>query len=169
MAKAYVKCFYCGEQFDRNSEPAIKVNARRYAHEKCHLEHEKNKTQEEIDSEELYKYAKDLLGDSYSYIKIQKQVEKYIKEYNYTYSGILKSLVWFYDITNHSKDKMNGGLGIIPYIYDQAKEYYYKIYLAQNVNKGKNIEKYKPKQININIKPPQRKIKRRKFFNIGED
>lgn len=30
-----VKCFFCEETFDRDKIPSIKVNARRYAHEKC--------------------------------------------------------------------------------------------------------------------------------------
>jgi hypothetical protein len=36
-----VKCFYCGERFDRDWEPAIKINSQRYAHERCVREHER--------------------------------------------------------------------------------------------------------------------------------
>lgn len=36
-----VKCFYCGERFDRDWEPFIKVNSQRYAHECCAQEHER--------------------------------------------------------------------------------------------------------------------------------
>ena len=32
---ANVKCFYCGKIFDRDKEPFVKVNARRYAHLAC--------------------------------------------------------------------------------------------------------------------------------------
>lgn len=30
-----VKCCFCGERFDRDFEPFIKVNTKRYAHECC--------------------------------------------------------------------------------------------------------------------------------------
>jgi hypothetical protein len=30
-----VKCYFCGERFDRDFEPFIKVNTKRYAHECC--------------------------------------------------------------------------------------------------------------------------------------
>ena len=34
-----VKCLYCGEQFDRDTEPTKQVSARRYAHIKCWEDH----------------------------------------------------------------------------------------------------------------------------------
>lgn len=30
-----VKCLYCGQQFDRDWEPFVKVTAQRYAHKEC--------------------------------------------------------------------------------------------------------------------------------------
>ena len=30
-----VKCYYCGKEFDRDKEEAVKVGARRYAHKTC--------------------------------------------------------------------------------------------------------------------------------------
>ena len=34
-----VKCYYCGERFDRDREPFVKVNGQRYAHQHCHTKH----------------------------------------------------------------------------------------------------------------------------------
>lgn len=34
-----VKCYYCGERFDRDREPFVKVNGQRYAHQCCHMGH----------------------------------------------------------------------------------------------------------------------------------
>ena len=36
-----VKCFYCGERFDRDWEPFVKVNSQRYAHQHCAEAHAK--------------------------------------------------------------------------------------------------------------------------------
>ena len=55
--------------------------------------------------------------------------------YDFTYSGMLKSLKWFYEIKHNDKDSSNGRIGIIPYIYKDAYDYYYNLYLAQQRNK----------------------------------
>lgn len=36
-----VKCFFCGERFDRDFEPFRKVSANRYAHKHCAMEAKK--------------------------------------------------------------------------------------------------------------------------------
>lgn len=46
-----VKCFYCGERFDRDWEPFVKVNSQRYAHQHCAEAHAK-KTGVKIESKE---------------------------------------------------------------------------------------------------------------------
>ena len=50
-----VKCPICGLQFDREKVPFKMVGARRYAHEECFNNAEKNKSQEEKDKEALEK------------------------------------------------------------------------------------------------------------------
>ena len=54
MATHYVKCLYCNKYFDRDKEPFVKVNSRRYAHKMC-AEHPEliEKTQEEKEGEIL--------------------------------------------------------------------------------------------------------------------
>lgn len=37
-----VKCFFCGERFDRDFEPFRKVSANRYAHKHCAMEAKKS-------------------------------------------------------------------------------------------------------------------------------
>ena len=66
---------------------------------------------------------------------INKQATNFINEYGYTWSGMTKSLQWFFIINHGSKEKGNEGIGILPFIYDKAKEYYYNIYLAELKNK----------------------------------
>ncbi|MCM1324311.1 MAG: hypothetical protein NC218_09120 [Acetobacter sp.] len=36
-----VKCYYCGERFDRDWEPFVRVNSQRYAHQHCAEAHAK--------------------------------------------------------------------------------------------------------------------------------
>ena len=169
MAKALVKCLYCGETFDRNDSSIewVKPTARRYAHKACADKHDKNMSQDEKDEASLYKYIKELLGNSYEYMRVKKQVEKYRKEYHYSFSGIEKTLRFFYEIKGNSIDKANGGIGIVPYVYNQAYDYFYKLYLAQNANR--DVVNYKPKVETIIIKSPRTTHRQPRLFDIDKE
>ena len=168
MAKHMVKCKYCGVQFDANVEAFIMPSARRYAHTKCHEDYEKNRTQESRDEEAFYNYVKKLFQDDYNFITTKKLAKQYIKENGYTYSGMLKSLIWFYEIQHNSIDKSNGSIGIIPYIYNKAKNYYYSLYMAKNANQTKDINLYIPNVKQIIIEEPKAIIKSKRLFNMED-
>ena len=169
MAKHMVKCFYCGQQFDASREPFVMAKARRYAHKSCAENYQSSLTQEQKDRQELENYIKILFHTTSISTKIEKQIEKYISENHYSYSGIQRSLFYFYEIKKNSLDKANGGIGIVPYIYQEAYNYYYTIWLAQQQNQDKVIQDYKPQEIVITIPPPQRKIKKRKLFRFLDE
>ena len=61
----YVKCLYCGEQFDRDKVEYVQVSARRYAHPACVKNHNDNKTQEEKDLEQLEQYIMKLFDEPF--------------------------------------------------------------------------------------------------------
>jgi hypothetical protein len=50
-----------------------------------------------------------------------------MSKYNYTYSGIHRSLEYFYEVKGNSLDKANGGIGIVPFVYQDAYNYYYSL------------------------------------------
>lgn len=156
MAKHIVKCIYCNQQFDREAEPTKQVSARRYAHLQCWQDHEANMSQEEKDMNAFYEYTKNLFGEDYNYILTKKLAERYIKENNYTYSGMLKSLKWYYEKQGNSIEKSNGSIGIIPYIYKSAYDYYFALYQAQLINKEKDLSNFTIPKIKIyNIESPR--------------
>ena len=166
MAKLLAKCFYCGEQFDRNQEEWVAINARRYAHKKCHEVAQSEKTQDEIDYEALTNYIKQKFNMQTISAKITRQITDYKKQYNFTYSGMLKSLMWWFDVKHNSTEGTNGGIGILPYIYHNAETYYYGLYIAQQANKGKILKK---RVEEIEIAPPQVYVPPPKLFNIEEE
>ena len=53
-----------------------------------------------------------LLNISYIDARIHKQIKQYIEENNYTYSGIHKSLTYFYEVKGNPVSKANGGIGM---------------------------------------------------------
>ena len=134
-----VICYYCKQIFDRDKEEFVKVSDRRYAHKKCAEQQDAAATQIEKDKAAFWACVKEIFGAKYNYVMINQQAQNFIEKYNYTWSGMTKSLQWFFNIKHGSKEDGNGGIGIIPYVYDKAKEYYYAIYLAELNNKEKKI------------------------------
>lgn len=157
-----VICTYCKQQFDRDKEAAVPTKARRYAHAACalklgNLEEQalaakvlKDKTQEVEDLEQLEKYIIELLRLDYVNARVRAQINKFHDENHYTYTGIQKSLMYFYEVKNNPVEKANGGIGIVPYVYEDARNYYTAIWQAQQINQAKPIEQY--------IAPPERVI-----------
>lgn len=169
MAKHIVKCAICGMSFDANAEPFVKVSSRRYAHQKCSENKEENLSQIEKDKEALDQYIMKLFNITYIDPRVRKQIKQYIEEYHYTYSGVLKALIYHYEIKGGDIDKANGALGIVPYVYQKAYNYYYSLWEAQQKNKEKIIEYYVPKVKEIIIPAPERKVKKRKNFSFLDE
>lgn len=87
---------------------------------------------------------------------IERQIEEYVEKYNFSYSGIQKSLYYFYEIQKHDFDISKKTIGIVPYVYDETKQYFLDIYQANESNKSRNINE----DINtIKIVPPNKNIK----------
>ena len=163
-----VTCVYCKEKFDRDKVPTTQVSQRRYAHQECAEKHEQELSQEEKDLKKLEEYIKKLFNEDFINAKIQKQIKDFKKQYNYTYSGILKTLIWWFEIKGNSIEKANGGLGIVPYVYADACQYYYSLYLAKLANETKTAEalKYKTKEVEIDL--PTAFISPPRLFNLDD-
>ena len=114
-----IKCYYCGKTFDRDKLPYVQVSAKRYAHQECSLTEEEKRNKEEQDKCDLENYIMQLFKTDYVDARIHKQIKQYREEYNYTYSGIRKALVYFFEIKGNSIEKANGGIGIVPYVYKE--------------------------------------------------
>ena len=163
-----VTCVYCKEKFDRDKEPFVQVSAQRYAHAECAKQHYVEKTQEEKDYNELEDYIKKLFHEDYLSARIKKQIKDMRAEYGYTYSGMLKTLIWWYEIKKNSIDKANDGIGIIPYVYKNACDYYYALYLADIVNAEYENYVIPVKEIHI-TSPRAEQKKKKKIFTFLED
>lgn len=120
MAKEIaVKCLYCGKEFYRSETEWVKPRGNRYAHKEC-------ARQEEIKQGvvlQIHEKMKNLLGVEYNKAKIDKQIKGLIKE-GKTEVGILRTLEYWYDIKQNSAAQANGGIGIVPYVYGEAMNYF---------------------------------------------
>ena len=165
-----VKCTVCGKTFNRDKIQAVKVGARRYAHYMCKKDGELvplENTGKDNDLIKLEEYLSKLFGENYNYARVNKQIKDFKENYDYTYSGMLKTLIWWYEIKGNPKDKAQGGIGIIPFVYQDALKYYYNLYMAQQINES--VSSYKIKVKEIEIAPPKAIRKPIKMFNAGGD
>lgn len=175
----YVLCKICGKRFDRDVIQAVRVGSRRYAHAECDPENKdfvpldetkkKKKEEKSLEEEDLTKlksYINKKMGKMANWVLITRQIKQYKKDYNYTYSGILKSLIYFIDVKKNGLEKSNGGIGIVPFTYNEARDYYYALWLAQQQNKDKLI---KDTVKEIIIKEPRKSGVIKKFFDLGEN
>ena len=97
---------------------------------------------------------------------IQKQIHNFIVDNGYSYNGIYKTLVYYYDIKKNPTDKANGGIGIVPYVYEEAKRYYYYLYLTNKKNEEKEV---KNESITIVSKPMQKKKDLGRLFSFLDE
>lgn len=169
MAAHIVKCLYCGKQFDAQEDGRDKIwfkpRANRYAHIECGKQKEANKTQEEKDYERLYVYVKTNQKDNFDYIRFRKIVEAWQKDYGFTFNGMYYTLIYFYEVKGNSKQKfIDGSIGIIPFCYKDAQNYYYNIYLASQ-RAGTGTYDASKKRL-VEIEPPIARTKEPKLFNL---
>jgi hypothetical protein len=155
--------------FDRDKIQAVKHGARRYSHFTCEPNGEKIPLiTKDPDLTKLLEYINNLFHGGQNQAKVNQSIKKFHDEYNYSYSGMLKALIYFYEVKGNSIDKANNGISIIPYIYQDAYNYYYSLFVAQSQNENKNLQQITSKIKEIIIKPPKIKKKIR-FFDLGED
>lgn len=158
------KCVYCKMEFDRDRIPWVQVANLRYAHKACAEKNQVTKSKNELDYEALINYIEKLFGIGYVSAKVAKQIKDFREQYGYTYSGILGTLTYWYEVKGASLEMSNGGIGIVPYIYEQAKEYYSKINNANSINA--DIIGYKFQVREITIESPQQETRQPRLFKL---
>jgi hypothetical protein len=125
-----MKCKLCGKEIEKGKE--IKIMQKCYVHEECKNEYIlKNKSN--IDYDELKNYIYTVLFDkdapTYVWIQIQQMYKN--KDYKFTYKGMLLTLKYYYEVLGNYFNKSKG-IGIIPYKYDEAREYWIKMNKVKN-------------------------------------
>lgn len=163
--KNMVICDYCKKTFDKSKVPFVQ-RGRKYFHEECKI---KDDQREHTDKEKLDDYVMNLFNMDYVSPRIQKQINDYVDTYGYTYSGILYTLQYWIDIKKHAYDTKYDSIGIVPKIYEQARQYKYAIWLAHHQNKDLDMEIYRPRTIEIKIPPPQRNLPKRQLFSFLDE
>lgn len=159
-----VVCCFCNKSFSKKETDYISFKRGKFAHRACA---EKGISKEKSDIEILYDYILTLFGGTVISPKIRSQIKTYVEEYHYTYSGIYKTLKYFYEVKHGDLSKSNNGIGIVGWTYNEAMKYYYSIWSAEQKNQNKVIEK--PKEKTIVIPSPEKRPSRRSLFSFLDE
>ena len=153
-------CPYCHKEIQVN-EPKKAYKTRHY-HTSCYkkfCEEIYNQNQANADpKEQLYGYICTLFDISELTPFLTAQLRKFESDYNMTYDGMWFSLKYYFEILGNKVDKRKG-IGIIPYIYDEAKAFYQKVTFLKEKNKDKpNVPETKVKVQAGRSKSPKKQI-----------
>lgn len=114
-----VVCFYCEEPFVLKDHNYRMARVNRYAHKECF---EQNATEDDKYIDFMY-HILTRNGVKYNFHKCERQRKKFLNE-GYKNKGMALTLQYFYEVQKGDVNKSNGGIGIIPYVYDRAFEYF---------------------------------------------
>ena len=120
---------------------------------------EEIKQQMAKDKAEVAEYIKQLFHKEVSkrnWILLEEYRKKGI-----TYKQTLQTLQYFYDIKHNSVAKANGSIGIVIYVYEEAKEYYTRIKQQQEKIANSLQKQLEKPTITINIKSSEINNKKR--------
>jgi hypothetical protein len=153
-------CFYCGKSFNIKKEGYRMPVLNRYAHIDCY---EKNYNCKKDDSyvKIIYDYLGQELNMKFDYSACERQRLSYIKQKGYTNKGIYEALKYFYSIKGNSLEASNNRIGIVPYVYQEAHDYFSKLASESRslMSAIENQKKKKSEKIYVkDIKEPRKKI-----------
>lgn len=193
MAKR--KCVLCGEWIENESQ-SIPYKGR-YAHiqcfnvamktikkdkdeklaEKTKASKTKNKTlkpkaelkdaiseEEYADKKQYYQYLRTLIDDELS-AKVYALSDQYISRYNFTFKEMYQTLVYLHEIVE--KELVGEVVGLIPFYFTEAQNYFKSIEQVEEANKNIDVSKMYKEKV-IVIQPKKRITKQLDIESIGK-
>ena len=156
-----MQCSFCNKAI---LDTKYKTRNRKRYHEECYnqLINKAESTNQhqatsikEGDKEALENYIRSLYNLTELPYPITKQIENFISQQGYTYSGIQKTLYYFYELNKNNPDSHKSTIGIVPYIYDEAKAFFQSLHEANESNKDFIQEE---RTVHIKLKPKDRRL-----------
>ena len=120
MKARLVKCPVCGKQNPKDETTLL--NKRYYCPPCAEAKEQAKANKPKTGWDELYQYLVQLYGHPPTG-QMYQQLKQYRNEYGYTDLGMYYSLKYYYE-TVKAPLHQEKGLGIIPYIYEEAKQHY---------------------------------------------
>lgn len=109
---------------------------------------------------EFYTYLRSIIGDDFP-SKIYAIIDKMMHQYsNYTFEGMRKTLIYMNEIMK--KELTGDVVGLIPYYYSEAEDFYKEVDRIDKENESKDISKMY-QNVTVKIKPKKREVKQLPF------
>lgn len=153
-----VKCPVCG--FYNHKEETI-YHQKRYYCKACY----ENKTKEANNYKSLIEYICNLYEINAPTGFMLTQIKNFKDEYNYTYKGMELTLDYFYNVKTNNCPDVDKGLGIIPYVYEEAKKFFCETRDIKKNTENTDVEDIVSKSNVICIKKSD-KTQERNYKNI---
>ena len=173
MAKAMVQCRICKEKFNRldpnllEGVDYVKPSERMYYHKRCYDEYQNSKLDvhanmtDELWFNAAWDFLRKDLKYGFNFVKVRKQWESFVKN-KMTAKGIYFAFKYHYEIKKGDVTKSENGIGIIPHIYADSREYWEErerreagicAAIEQQI-----LEASKQKTVMVKIEKPKRKV-----------
>ena len=127
------KCPHCNNEV-KEEDAIYNTKTKRYYHEFCY--------NELLERKKLCDYVCELLNYKKLSVRIYQQMANYY-ERGVSYTNMLLALKYFYEIKKGDINKSQGGIGIIPYVLDEAKEFA----TLEKIEQDKLIAKFETNEI----------------------
>lgn len=151
------KCPECERNVDRNIEPFV-THSKRHYHEACYQQFQLRGQHRD----ELIRYICELYRIQTPNGFMLKQIKEFQDDYGYTLKGMELALRYFHDIEGNSVDAK--GIGIVPYIYEDARDYYRRM---SDVKKAsRNVVEMQEEKVEV-VKFSNRNRRKSKIIDIG--
>lgn len=150
------KCPHCNNEV-KEEDAIYNTKTKRYYHEFCY--------NELLERKQLCDYVCELFSYKKPSVRIYQQMTSY-HDKGVSYSDMLLALKYFYEIKKGDINKSQGGIGIIPYVLEEAKEFATLEKLEQDKLIAKFEQNEQIKEIKI-IKITEQRNKNKKQIDIN--
>ena len=164
------ECRFCHIQIDKTKEIEgvdwIMPSKNWYYHKSCYDTWKAAPATDEEWKLLIYDFLARDLKVKYNYHLCEAQITKFWKENKINPKGIYFTLKYFYEIKNNPWEKGHGGLGIVPWVFVDAKNYWIE---QEKKKRGflKSIESNLKEKTIIKITKSQRKTEKYDLNSIG--
>jgi hypothetical protein len=111
-----------------------------------------NKQNEAQDYKDLISYICELYSIDVPTGWILKQIKDFKDQFNYTYKGMKTTLHYFFEIQEGNDVADSMGIGIVPFVYDDAKRFYIDKKAVKDSVAGVDVDNLDSNKTTINIK-----------------
>lgn len=158
---ALVTCAYCGcKTVDKLSQDYVAYKGKNFHKECCEKQKEKD---------EFYAYVCEVFKLKAPGPRIYSQGNNFVKQHGYTYLGMQQTLYYIYTIKKHTNDRPidSKSIGLIPYYYDEAQEYFKKIEKKKEIIR-KEIMSTVEEVVPVKIAASPKKSKTKQTYSLEE-